>query len=92
VARRIANAPTPSCVEHLIVAGREIRKLNLGRRNNRVLQQLRIVFRVARAVARVERAKLRIKLTAQRQHSSDFAVDTVGSPILTKADEPAWRR
>jgi hypothetical protein len=47
----------------LIVAGREIRKLNLGRKNNPVLLQLRTVLRMARAVAKAERAKPRIKLT-----------------------------
>ena len=36
-----------------------IRKLNLGRQNNRVLLQPRTVLRVAPAVAKAEQAKLR---------------------------------
>jgi hypothetical protein len=47
----------------MIVAGREIRKLNFGRRDNPVLARLRAVLREARAVAKVEREKPRIKLT-----------------------------
>jgi hypothetical protein len=46
-----------------IVAGREICKLNFGRKDNPVLLQLRTVLRTARAVAKAERAKPRIKLT-----------------------------
>lgn len=48
----------------LIVAGREIRKLNFGRKKNRVLLQLRTVLRAARAIAKVERARPKIRLTS----------------------------
>jgi hypothetical protein len=40
----------------LVVAGKEIRKLNFGKRDTPVLQLLRRVLREARAVAKAERA------------------------------------
>ena len=39
----------------LVIAGKEIRKLNFGKRDTPVLQLLRRVLREARAVARAER-------------------------------------
>jgi len=38
----------------LVIAGKEIRKLNFGKRDTPVLQLLRRVLREARAVARAE--------------------------------------
>jgi hypothetical protein len=65
------SAPTQSGVtelEHshaelrgaLVVAGREIRQLNFGRKNNRVLLQLRTVLRTARAVVKAA-SRMRIE-------------------------------
>ena len=42
----------------LIVAGREIRKLNFGKKDSPVLQKLRQVLKEARVVAKAERDKL----------------------------------
>ena len=42
----------------LIVAGREIRKLNFGKKDSPVLQKLREVLKEARVVARAERDKM----------------------------------
>jgi hypothetical protein len=49
----------------LIIAGREIRRLNFGRRDNPVLNKMREVMRDARKVAAQERQKspVRVKLT-----------------------------
>jgi hypothetical protein len=46
-----------------IVAGREIRRLNFGRRNNPVLAKMREVMRDARKVAAQERQKTRFQIT-----------------------------
>jgi hypothetical protein len=40
----------------LLVAGKEIRKLNFGKRDTPILKLLRQVLREARAVAKAERA------------------------------------
>ena len=42
----------------LIVAGREIRKLNFGKKDSLVLQKLREVLKEARVVAKAERDKM----------------------------------
>ncbi len=42
----------------LIVAGREIRKLNFGKKDSPVLQKLREVLKEARVVAKAERDKM----------------------------------
>ena len=42
----------------LIVAGREIRKLNFGKNDSPVLQKLRQVLKEARVVAKAERDKM----------------------------------
>ena len=42
----------------LIVAGREIRKLNFGKKDSPVLQKLREVLKEARVVAKAERYKM----------------------------------
>jgi len=49
----------------LIIAGRKIRRLNFGRRDNPVPNKMRDVIRDARQVAAQERrqARLRFKLT-----------------------------
>ena len=41
----------------LLLAGKEIRKLNFGRKDSDVLKMLRRVLREARAVAKAEREK-----------------------------------
>ena len=41
----------------LLMAGKEIRKLNFGRKDSDVLKMLRRVLREARAVAKLEREK-----------------------------------
>jgi len=41
----------------LLLAGKEIRKLNFGRKDSDVLKMLRRVLREARAVAKLEREK-----------------------------------
>jgi hypothetical protein len=46
----------------VILAGREIRKLNFGRKGNPVLSKLRAVLKDARVVAKAERGKPRVKL------------------------------
>jgi hypothetical protein len=46
----------------LILAGREIRRLNFGRKDSPVLAQLRKVMRDARAVAAAEREKVRVRI------------------------------
>ena len=49
----------------LIIAGREIRRLNFGRRDNPVLIKMREIMRDARNVAAQDRRKtrFRVKLT-----------------------------
>jgi len=42
----------------LVVAGREIRKLNFGKKDSPVLQKLREVLKEARVVAKAERDKM----------------------------------
>jgi hypothetical protein len=46
----------------LILAGREIRRPNFGRQDNPVLEKLRAVLKDARAVARTERGKARVRI------------------------------
>jgi hypothetical protein len=51
----------------LILAGKEIRKLNFGRADSPVLAVLRRVLREARAVARKEGLRARVRLDLPRQ-------------------------
>lgn len=46
----------------VILAGRELRKLNLGQRDSPVLKTLREVLRGARVAAEAEREKARIRI------------------------------
>jgi len=60
-ARGITNARTLNSAA-LILAGKEIRKLNFGRADSPVLVVLRRVLREARAVARKEGVTTRVRL------------------------------
>jgi hypothetical protein len=46
----------------VIIAGREIRRLNFGRRDSPVLAKLRAMLKDARMVAQAERGKVRVKI------------------------------
>jgi hypothetical protein len=45
----------------VILAGKEIRKLNFGRADNRVIAFLRLVLRESRAAARKEGITMRVR-------------------------------
>jgi hypothetical protein len=46
----------------IIIAGREIRRLNFGRKDNPVLIKLRTVLKDSRVMAGAERAQVRVRI------------------------------
>jgi hypothetical protein len=53
----------------LLLAGKEIRKLNFGRKDSDVLKMLRRVLREARAVASAEREKRGLPPTGRQRRA-----------------------
>ena len=74
----------------LILAGRELKKLQFGSRNSPLPDKLRSVLKEVRVVARAERQKVRVKLWGEVEGGSGMEKKATGSPQMRYRTLDYW--